>query len=189
MRYLTAHYGNAGDPRTTAWNADAASRHATTVRFFGLRVSVHAKIAPALAAVEKHIRKNCTGRARYKPAAIGGFRDSNTYRGREVSNHLFGIAIDIDPERNPCCGCVDPWPSSPRCQTGRDAYDRSALTKCWIKSFERYGFDWLGRDELEDTMHFEFLGDPDRIRSDSKPAKTKRAKPAARPGDRPKRRP
>ncbi len=174
LRYLAEHYGNAGDPRTIAWNPDAASNHRVTVRFFGLPVSVHEKIAPALAAVEKYIGKNCKGRARYKPAAVGGFRDANTYRGREVSNHLFGIAIDIDPDLNPCCGCVEPWPTNPRCQSGHDAYDRAALTKCWVKGFERYGFDWLGHDELEDTMHFEFLGDPDLIRPAPKPKKTRK---------------
>ena len=26
-----------------------------------------------------------------------------------------------------------------------------------------YGFYWLGHDALEDTMHFEFLGDPEQI--------------------------
>jgi hypothetical protein len=80
-----------------------------------------------------------------------------------VSNHLLGIAIDIDPDRNPCCGCVDPWPTNPVCKKTGTVYKRTALTRCWIQSFERFGFDWLGHDTLEDTMHFEFLGDPDRI--------------------------
>ena len=44
-----------------------------------------------------------------------------------------------------------------------DPQERAALPACWIKSFERFGFHWLGRDALEDTMHFEFLGDPERI--------------------------
>ncbi len=81
----------------------------------------------------------------------------------EISNHLLGIAIDIDPERNPCCGCVDPWPSNPICKNAGPVYKRTALPKCWISAFERFGFDWLGHDILEDTMHFEFLGDPDKI--------------------------
>jgi hypothetical protein len=38
-----------------------------------------------------------------------------------------------------------------------------SMPECWIRQFERYGFYWLGRDELEDTMHFEFLGDPDQV--------------------------
>jgi hypothetical protein len=129
----------------------------------GLPISVHSKIVPALAAVEKHIANTCTGGSSYTPKAIGGFRSANTYRGAEVSNHLFGIAIDIDPGRNPCCGCVAPWPTNPICKNQGSVYNRTSLPRCWIQSFERFGFDWLGHDTLEDTMHFEFLGDPDRI--------------------------
>ena len=164
LRYLVERYGNAGDDVTTAYNAQSASEQARTVTFMGRPISIHARIAPALACVEKRIRKLCVGRSRYTATAIGGFRSANTYRGPEISNHLLGIAIDIDPDRNPCCGCVDPWPSSPLCKIeARDVYERTALPKCWIRAFERFGFDWLGHDKLEDTMHFEFLGDPDRI--------------------------
>jgi hypothetical protein len=163
LRWLVEHYGHVEDDATMRWGGEPARVHAKTVRFMGMPISIHAKIAPALAAVEKRITKTCTGRARYTPKAIGGFRSGNTYRGAEVSNHLFGIAVDIDPDRNPCCGCVDPWPENPVCKKPGPIYQRTALTRCWIQSFERFGFDWLGRDTLEDTMHFEFLGDPDRI--------------------------
>ncbi|MFT3768974.1 MAG: M15 family metallopeptidase [Minicystis sp.] len=163
MRYLVERYGNVDDEATAKWNAQPAKAHAKTVHFMGLPISIHAKIAPALAAVEKRIIKQCTGHSRYTPKAIGGFRSQNTYRGVEISNHLLGIAIDIDPDRNPCCGCVDPWPSNPICKNPGTVYKRTALPKCWISAFERFGFDWLGHDTLEDTMHFEFLGDPDKI--------------------------
>jgi hypothetical protein len=165
MKYLAQHYGTTGDSITVAYGHEAASQHAKTVHFFGMPLSIHEKIAPVVSCVEKHLKKACTGRSGYAPHAIGGFRTTNTYRGSEVSNHMFGIAIDIDPEKNPCCGCVDPWPSSPLCQGEVESvYKRTSLTKCWVRGFERFGFDWLGHDELEDTMHFEFLGDPDRIK-------------------------
>jgi hypothetical protein len=164
VRYLAERYGRVDSEATAQWSTQSALAQAKTVRFLGLSVSVHAKIAPALACVERRIRKSCTGSSRYTPHAIGGFRAANTYRGVEVSNHLFGIALDIDPERNPCCGCVDPWPSNPICKNTGPVTKRTALPSCWIKSFERFGFDWLGHDTLEDTMHFEFLGDPDLIK-------------------------
>src|SRR5262249_29567580 len=163
LRWLVERYGHADDEVTLRWNGTAAASHAKTVHFMGMPISIHAKIAPALAAVEKRLTHTCTGGSRYTPRAIGGFRTANTYRGVEVSNHLLGIAIDIDPERNPCCGCVDPWPTNPICKKRGPVYKRTALPRCWIQSFERFGFDWLGHDKLEDTMHFEFLGDPDRI--------------------------
>lgn len=183
VRYLAEHYGNVGDEVTTRLNAQSARAQAKTVQFMGLPVSIHEKIAPALACVEKRIRKSCRGASSYTPRAVGGFRGSNTYRGAEISNHLFGIAIDIDPDRNPCCGCVDPWPSHPLCKAKTsNVYERTALPKCWIRSFERFGFYWLGHDELEDTMHFEFLGDPDKItRTKKKAPSASRTKEKARP--------
>ncbi len=165
LRYLVEHYGHVNDDLTRKFNNKAAASNATTMHFMGQSVSVHSKIAPALACVEKRIQSTCAAKFPYKPKAIGGFRGANTYRGVEVSNHLFGIAIDIDPDRNPCCGCVAPWPSHPKCKmAAKSPYDRADMPRCWIQAFERYGFDWLGHDKLEDTMHFEFLGDPDRIK-------------------------
>ena len=163
VRYLAEHYGHVDNDATSHWNTRSAPSQAKGVRFMGLPLSVHAKIAPALHCVEKRIVKTCTGASRYTPRAVGGFRTYNTYRGAEISNHLFGIAIDIDPDKNPCCNCVDPWPNNPMCKNEGPVYKRTALPKCWIRAFERSGFDWLGHDSLEDTMHFEFLGDPDKI--------------------------
>jgi hypothetical protein len=166
LKYRVERYGQVAGADMGKVNPDTAISHAATMRFMGRSVSVHRKIAPALNCVERRIRKVCKKRAdQYTPNAVGGFRTENSFRGGEVSNHLFGIAVDIDPERNPCCGCVSPWPDHPACQ-GPTAtiYERTALPRCWIRAFERYGFYWLGRDpELRDTMHFEFLGDPDRI--------------------------
>jgi hypothetical protein len=162
VRYLSERYGHVDNEATRSWNKKSAQSQSKLVRFMGLPITVHDKIAPALACVEKRIRQTCG--ARYTPHALSGLRTSNTYRGVEVSNHLFGIAVDIDPDRNPCCGCVDPWPSNPICKNQGPVFKRTALPKCYIRAFERFGFDWLGHDKLEDTMHFEFLGDPDRIR-------------------------
>jgi hypothetical protein len=88
-----------------------------------------------------------------------------------VTNHAYGIAIDVDPDINTCCGCVPPWNDAPACKRkAKTEYDRMAMPECWVHAFERYGFYWLGHDVLRDTMHFEFLGDPERIvRSESGP--------------------
>jgi hypothetical protein len=165
LRYRVEHYGHVEGLGLESLNSQTAFSQAESVRFLGLPLSVHKKIVPALRCVERRIAKVCKkADSRYTPQAVGGFRQGNTYRGGEVSNHLFGIAIDIDPDRNPCCGCVKPWPEHPLCKDPeRSIYEKTSLPRCWIRAFERYGFYWLGRDELEDTMHFEYLGDPDRI--------------------------
>lgn len=166
LEFRVERYGRIDGLGFEALNAKMALSLASTTRFFGIPVRVHRAIVPALRCAEKRIRKVCTKRAqRYTPRAVGGFREANTFRGGEVSNHLFGIALDIDPDRNPCCGCVEPWPTHRLCQgEAKSVFERTALPRCWIDAFERYGFYWLGRDpHLQDTMHFEFLGDPQRI--------------------------
>ena len=166
LRYRAEQYGTVEGFGLERYNTKKAYAIAVSVRFMGLPLQIHKKVAPALRCVEHYIRRTCTGpHERYVPRAIGGFRQSNTYRGGEISNHLFGIAIDIDPDRNPCCGCVSPWPNHPACQSPSDTvFERTALPRCWIDAFEHFGFYWLGRDpDLRDTMHFEFLGDPELI--------------------------
>jgi len=59
---------------------------------------------------------------------------------------------------------VKPWNEAPACKRpAKTEYDRMAMPECWVHAFERFGFYWLGHDVLRDTMHFEFLGDPDRV--------------------------
>jgi hypothetical protein len=166
LRYRTERYGSIEGLGLERYNKQKAYASALGVRFMGLPLQIHKKVAPALRCVERYLERTCTGpKERYTPRAMGGFRQANTYRGGEVSNHLFGIAIDIDPNRNPCCGCVAPWRDHPACRhPAESVFERTALPRCWIDGFERFGFYWLGRDpELRDTMHFEFLGDPDHL--------------------------
>ena len=166
LRYRAERYGSVEGLGLERYNKQKAYSSAVSVRFMGLPLQIHKKVAPALRCVQSYLERNCTGpKERYTPRAIGGFRQANTYRGGEVSNHLFGIAIDIDPNRNPCCGCVAPWRDDPACVRPHETvFERTALPRCWIDGFERFGFYWLGRDpELRDTMHFEFLGNPELL--------------------------
>ena len=166
LRYRAEQYGSVEGFGLERYNKDKAYSNAVIVKFMGLPLQIHKKIAPALRCVERTILRTCTRpHERYVPRAIGGFRQANTYRGGEISNHLFGIAIDIDPNKNPCCGCVSPWPNHPACKASADTvFERTALPRCWIDAFEQFGFYWLGRDpDLRDTMHFEFLGDPEIV--------------------------
>jgi len=164
LRYRAKHYGYVEGEGLEAYADHSAISQAVQTKFMGLPVRVHKKIAPKLACVERTIRRYCTHKGqRYVPHAIGGFRERNTYRKGEVSNHMFGIAIDIDPAKNPCCGCVQPWPTNPACRKkNQSVYKKTALPRCWIRAFEQHGFYWLGHDKLQDTMHFEYLGNPDR---------------------------
>lgn len=163
IRFRTRHYGYVdgfGDP---ADNSVAPVELSAIGRFFGVSVRLNRRVLVALGCVEVAILESCP-ETDYRPRLLDGLRFRNTFHDGEVSNHLYGIALDLDPNENSCCGCVPPLSEWPVC---KDPYaSREELTRipaCWVSQFERFGFYWLGNDALADTMHFEFLGDPSRI--------------------------
>jgi hypothetical protein len=162
IEYRTREYGYVegfGDPR---WNALEPKHYVKSGSFFGIGISMNVRVLTALGCVEETIRRECS--ESYTPEILDGLRTRQTFYNGEVSNHRYGIAIDIDPNHNPCCGCLPPLSDWPRCKEPvATPYERTRIPRCWVEQFERYGFYWLGHDELEDTMHFEFLGDPDAI--------------------------
>ena len=166
VRYRTEQYGYYAGFGSLAWNGKSLASQIRTAKFFGLTVRLHEQVLPALSCVEEALHRECSA-SPYQPRALSGIRQSNTYFDGDVSNHMYGIALDIDPLQNPCCNCIEPWRSSPRCQGKKTDFERMDMPKCWITVFERFGFYWLGHDALKDTMHFEFLGDPSRVKKDS----------------------
>jgi hypothetical protein len=163
IQYRTDHYGYYKGFGHPGPDAKPPSSFLEDTTFMGLSIKMHRKVVPALACVEREIERSCADHP-YTPHALAGIRYRNTYRGGEITNHAYGIAIDIDPSINTCCGCVPPWNDAPLCKKkAKTEYDRMMMPECWVHAFERYGFYWLGHDVLRDTMHFEFLGDPDRI--------------------------
>lgn len=163
IRYRTEQYGFFTGFGEAAWNAHPPSFYARGVTAFGLRVRLNERIIPALRCAEAAIASACTATP-YVPHRLSGLRDRNTYHNGEVSNHVFGIALDIDPDTNTCCHCVAEWAEHPLCRREvASIFERMSMPECWVTQFERFGFYWLGHDQLEDTMHFEFLGDPDHI--------------------------
>ena len=159
IAYRTKNYGYVqgfGDP---SLNPNAPIDNSTVTKFFGLSVRLNQRVIASLHCVEDEIRRTC-GDA-YQPQALSGLRTKNTYAGGEVSNHMYGIAIDVDPLLNPCCGCVGKWAQDPKCQKPvKSEFERMAMPECWVVAFERYGWYWLGHDPMHDDMHFEFLGVP-----------------------------
>ncbi|MBX3186711.1 MAG: M15 family metallopeptidase [Labilithrix sp.] len=166
IKYRTEKYGyfeGFGSPKL---NPHPPRHYAKSTTFMGMTVQVHERIITPLKCVEAALKSGPAGNE-YKPRAMGGIRFKNTYRGVEISNHVYGIAIDIEPDRNTCCGCVAPWPDHPLCKANKKTiWERMAMPKSWVDTFERFGFYWLGHDVLQDTMHFEFLGDPDKVLED-----------------------
>jgi len=165
IRYRTEQYGYFQGFGSPAWNAHPPTFYAEQITFMGLRVRLHRKIIPAVRCVEQQLRTQCANE-HYAPRRLSGIRTRNTYHTGEITNHVYGIAIDIDPDRNTCCHCVAKWRDHPLCKRQvQSIFERMSMPECWVNVFERYGFYWLGHDTLQDTMHFEFLGVPEAIRA------------------------
>lgn len=162
VRYRTEKYGYFEGFGSRSLNDRTPMQNAVGVRLFDRPVRLNRRIVAAARCAEQEIARSCDDD--YAPRRLSGIRDRNTYHNGEVSNHVYGIALDLDPRENTCCNCVKEWRLHPLCQeTPASIFERMVMPECWVRAFEKYGFYWLGHDSLMDTMHFEFLGDPDRI--------------------------
>ena len=163
IRYRTEQYGYFEGFGESDWNESTPRENSAEMIFMDEDVRLNERIIPVVACVEEVLLAECADFP-YHPRRLSGLRNRNTYHTGEVSNHVYGIALDVDPSRNSCCGCVGRWAEHELCDLETDnVYDRMVMPECWVHVFERYGFYWLGHDPMQDTMHFEFLGDPDQI--------------------------
>jgi hypothetical protein len=159
INYRFGQYGHLSPALGMSINPFPVSSYVEEGTFFNINIKMNKLALKQLKCVENAIQKNCD--INYIPENLSTLRERNTYRGGEISNHMFGLAIDIDPAINPCCGCVPPWSDHPSCRdAGQSPYDRVQFPRCWIEQFSRFGFYWLGLDPMQDTMHFEFLAAP-----------------------------
>ena len=184
LEYRTRQYGYFKGKGNKKWNKRSPRQNARKTTFLDRPVRLNKRIIPALKCVERDIRRTCqdgkctpkTGeyagecelkhkKFPYQPKRLSGIRYRNSFKGSEVSNHVYGIAIDLDPSENTCCKCVARWRNHRLCKRKdlKHPWQRMIMPVCFIGQFEKYGFYWLGRDRLEDTMHFEFLGRPELI--------------------------
>jgi hypothetical protein len=163
LEYRIRRYGFIRGVGSPTWNPYPPVTYSDLTTFFGIKIRLNKRVIPALNCVEEEIRRSCA-KDGYKPEVLDGIRFKNTLYNGEVTNHAFGIAIDVNPGENSCCGCLPPLSEWPTCKRpAASPFERSKIPKCWVDSFMKYGFYWLGYDPIEDTMHFEFLGDPDKI--------------------------
>ncbi|MBN2576670.1 MAG: M15 family metallopeptidase [Deltaproteobacteria bacterium] len=117
------------------------------LRFLGIPVRVHRKIAPALERVAARL-----ARARQRDASLAPFlrRLSGGFAARKIagtertSAHAYGIAIDLHTSVS------DYW------RWDKDKKWRNRIPQAIVDAFEAEGFIWGGRWYHYDTMHFEY---------------------------------
>jgi len=128
--------------------AQAAAQQ-VRVRFLGIPVRVHKKIAPALARVADRLglaQKADAGLERFLRRLSGGFAARKIAGTERTSAHAFGIAIDLDKSES------DYW----RWQKSHPLRWHNRFPQVIIDAFEAEGFIWGGRWYHYDTMHFEY---------------------------------
>jgi len=118
-----------------------------TVKFLGMNYTVHNKMASALNNAQTQIEK---AGITYKSTdtAGGGFNwrtNVNDTKNKQLSFHSFGIAIDINPNKNP-----NYRPKETPCKTD--------MPQELINILKNNGFRWGGEyKSVCDSMHFEWV--------------------------------
>jgi len=114
-----------------------------TYNLFGHDVTVNEKIVPYLNEIQKEVNAANTG---YSFDDIQTFNIRPKVGGSGQSLHSWGIAIDINPGRNPY-------------QLGNWGAPQTDIPQPIIDIFKKHGFAWGGDWPGErDSMHFEWYG-------------------------------
>jgi hypothetical protein len=131
------------------YGADHVAAEQVRVRFLGMPVRLHRRIAPALARVAARlaeVRQRDRSIDPFLRRLSGGFSQRTIAGTDRASAHAFGIAIDLDKGRS------DYW----RWQKTKPLRWRNRIPQAIVDAFESEGFIWGGRWYHYDTMHFEY---------------------------------
>ena len=144
MAILRAIYGS---------NGVAQSADLVPVDWFGTKMRVHKRVAPALLRVQARLETASATDKTLKPwleHAAGCFANRRIAGTERTSPHAFAIAVDIDPKRS------EYWRWDQKNQPKNSAAFARPLPPILVAAFEAEGFIWGGRWYHYDTMHFEF---------------------------------
>lgn len=112
------------------------------IDFMGSRVRVHRLVAAQFELVIRDIRASGTTYNFYDVSTWRSWSQGNVNDPGEMSNHNFGLAIDINPKEN---------------ENRRDNVLVTDLPQEVIDAFRRHGFTWGGDyRSIKDSMHFEY---------------------------------
>lgn len=124
----------------SGWPSCQGSKMAAA-RGGGVAVQVRREVAPLVAAL-----LDATKKLGYDPirGQCGGFACRAIRRSKSASNHSWGLAVDLNWQRNPM-----------------GLPFRSEIPPAVVSMWEAAGWFWGGRYRLRpDTMHFEYIGSP-----------------------------
>ncbi len=117
------------------------------VELQGWPVWVHWRMAPAVERVNERLKE-----VSYQiDEPVDCFFWSEIPGTGVMSRHSFGIALDINPSSNPCCGVTQ------SCRCYNDLI--TDMPADFVQAFTSEGFEWGGDwSDHPDPMHFEWTG-------------------------------
>jgi len=120
------------------------------VPLFGGTAHVHRSLAPSLQRINAEwLRRG--GNSFYQVSSVGGYACRNIAGTNRLSNHAYGMAVDINPDQNPHC---PPWS---QCNgVNRLITD---MPQEFRQLFINEGWGWGGNwNSSKDAMHFSKVG-------------------------------
>jgi len=135
------------EPILAATYGPRAASRLVRVRFLGMPVRVHRRIAPALARVAERLtaaRKADPNLTPFLRKLSGGYAARKIAGTDRTSAHAYGIAVDLHTSVS------DYW------RWHKDTRWRNRIPQAIVDAFEAEGFIWGGRWYHYDTMHFEY---------------------------------
>jgi hypothetical protein len=131
----------------------AGATQLVRVDWFGARLQVHRRMAPALERVRARIDAALAREPSLRPwldRPGGGYAYRPIAGTDRLSAHSFGIAIDLDPKR------TEYWRWDRDLQKNAQLPFARPVPASLVEAFEAEGFIWGGRWYHYDTMHFEY---------------------------------
>lgn len=127
------------------WGAPGQSQDMVTVTAGGCRFTINRLAKTRFTGFVNDL----VNELNYHPRSIGGYSNRNIAGTNTKSNHAWGAAIDIDPDRNPRYGTA---------AGGRYALPHPPAI---IALARKWGLGWGGEyKNSKDYMHFEVIGAP-----------------------------
>jgi murein DD-endopeptidase MepM/ murein hydrolase activator NlpD len=136
---------SANQPITSGWGAPGDERNIVSARGGGVSFQCH-RLAKSKFEGFLNDLVSIYG---YRPGVVGGYNDRNIANTSRKSNHAWGAAIDVDPQRNPYYS------------SGSGGAYALPHGGAMVKLARKWGLGWGGEwNNSKDYMHFEVIGAP-----------------------------